>query len=328
MKAIVARGYGPPDVLHLTEVTKPEPAPNEILIRIHASVVSAADTMMRRGTPLFGRLFLGLIRPGKPIPGTGFAGVIEQTGSDVSRFKPGDAVVGESTLNFGAHAEYMALPEDSLVAMKPDNLSFAEVAPVCDGALTAMNFLETVANIQPGQRILIIGASGGIGTAAVQLARHIGAVVTGVCSTTNLDLVKSLGADSVIDYTCDDFTRSGATWDVIFDTVGKSSFSVCRNSLATNGVYLCPVLGLRLLLQMLLTSVSGRKKARFSATGLKSPAELRPLLDRLSGLYESGKLITIIDRQYPLASIPEAHRYVDRGHKRGNVVISVLPDQC
>jgi len=323
MKAIVYTKYGSPEVLHLKEVEKPAPNDSEVLVRVYASPVTAADGMMRKGSPFFGRLFLGLIRPKNPIPGTGFAGEIEAVGKDVTLLKKGDRVFGESILSSGTYAEYVCLSEEGVLTTKPDNMSYEEAAPVCDGALTSLNFLKELANVQRGQSVLVNGASGSLGTAAVQLARHFGAEVTGVCSTTNLDMVKSIGADKVIDYTQEDFTRTGQTYDVIYDTVGKSSFSRCKGSLTRNGVYLSPVLGLSLLFQMIWTSMIGSKKAKFSATGIRPVSELRILLQEIKELIEVGKLKSVMDRCYSLEQTVEAHSYVDKGHKRGNVVITL-----
>ncbi len=329
MKAIAITGYGSPDVLQLKEFEKPTPNDNEVLTKIYATPVTAADGMMRRADPFYGRLFLGLMKPKNPIPGTGFAGVIEAIGKDVRLFKEGDQVFGETALGFGAHAEYICVPEEGILAKKPGNITYEEAAPVCDGALTSLNFLRDLANIQRGQKVLINGASGSLGTSAVQLAKYFGAEVTGVCSTTNLEMVKSLGADKVIDYTKADFTKTRETYDLIFDTVGKSSFSRCKGSLTQKGVYLSPVLGLPLLLQMLWTSMNGSpafggagKKAKFSATGLRPASELRKLLQELKELIEAGQLKSVIDRRYTLKQTAEAHRYVDKGHKKGNVVIT------
>ena len=323
MKAIVSTQYGTPDVLQLKEVEKPVPKDHEVQIRVYVTTVTAADTMIRKGIPLFGRLFLGLRRPKKPIPGTGFAGKIEKVGKQVKLFKEGDEVFGETGVEFSAHAEYVCIPEEGVIAAKPANLTYEEVAPVSDGALTSLNFLKEVAKIQAGQRVLINGASGGLGTAAVQLAKHFGAIVTGVCSSVNIEMVKSLGADEVIDYTVTDFTKTGETYDIIFDTVGKLSFSACKGSLTKSGVYISPVLGLSLLFQMFWTSLFGSKKAKFSATGLLPPSELRILLKELKQLLEAGIIKTIIDRRYPLEQVKDAHRYVDTGRKKGNVIIMV-----
>jgi NADPH:quinone reductase-like Zn-dependent oxidoreductase len=323
MKAIVCTRYGSPEVLELKEVEKPVPKGNEVLIRVRASSVTAADGMMRKGSPFYGRLFIGLMKPKNPIPGTGFAGVIEAVGEDVKLFDEGDHVFGEIVLSLGTNADYVCVPEEGVLATKPANITFEEAAPVCDGALTSLSFLKDVAKIQRGQRVLINGASGSLGTAAVQLAKRYGAVVTGVCSSANVEMVKSLGADEVIDYTNEDFSRTGRTYDIIYDTVGKSSFSRCKGSLAEEGVYVSPVLGFSLLLQMLWTSKIGRKKAKFSATGIRPVSELRILLQELKELIETGGLRSVVDRRYRLEEIAEAHRYVEKGHKKGNVVIGM-----
>ena len=328
MKAIVYTEYGPPDVLQLKEVEKPVPEDNEVLIKIHATTVTAVDCTFRKGSPFIGRFFSGLTRPKNPIPGTEFAGEIEAVGVDVKRFKEGDQVFGTSTGN-GAYAEYMCLSEEeSTLAIKPANMTFEEAA-CCDGALTALPFLRDKGNIQSGQKVLIYGASGSVGTAAVQLARYFGAEVTGVCSTTNIEMVKSLGADKVIDYTQEDFAKSGQTYDIIFDAVSvydavsKRSFSRCKGSLRQNGVYLSFVFGLPILLQMLWTSKVGSKKAIISATGLRPVPERLIFLKELIELIEARKIKPVIDRRYQLEQMAEAHRYVETGHKKGNVVITL-----
>ena len=322
MKAVVMTGYGSPDVLTFQEVDKPAPQPHEVLIRVHASSATTADGMMRTGTPYFGRLMLGLTKPKHPIPGTGFAGQVEAVGAEVTQFQPGDRVFGETTLGFSTNAEYVAVPESGVISLMPDQLSYAEAAPFCDGAVTSWNYLRHLANLQPGQHILINGASGSLGTAAVQLAKYLGARVTAVCSTRNLGLVRALGADEVIDYTRKDFTKGTETYDFIYDTVGKSSFNACKPVLKGNGQYLCPVLGLPLLLQMMKTNISGGKKAVFAATGLRPDEELRGMLKELIEIYEAGKLKMVIDRQYPLEKLAEAHTYIAAGRKKGNVVIT------
>lgn len=323
MKAIVCTKYGAPDVLQLKEVEKPIPKADEVLVRVHAASVTAADCMMRRGTPFYARFFIGLMKPKNPIPGTGFSGVIEGIGKDVKSFKKGDSVFGETGVGFSANAEYLCLPADGVLAPLPNTMTFEEAAPVCDGALTSLSFLKDIGKLHSGQKVLINGAAGSLGSAAVQIGKYFGAKVTGVCSTTNLDMVKSLGADKVIDYTKEDFTKTGHSYDLIYDTVGKSSFHQCKRALTQNGVYLSPVLGLPLLLQMLWTFKIGRKKARFSATGIRPVSELRILLNELKELIEKGEIKSIIDKRYPLEQTPEAHRYVDEGHKKGNVVITV-----
>ncbi|MFK7855872.1 MAG: NAD(P)-dependent alcohol dehydrogenase, partial [Granulosicoccus sp.] len=241
MKAIVSTAYGSPEVLQVSDIEKPTPKNNEVLIRVIASSVTAADGMMREGNPYYGRLFLGIFKPKYPISGTGLAGVVESVGSQVERFNIGDRVFGESVFGSGTNAEYVCVPADGIIEHMPDNISFIEAAPACDGAVTAYNFLTAVATLQKNQSILIIGASGSIGSSAVQIARQLGARVTGVCSTKNLDMVESLGAHELIDYTQTDFTQSSERYDVIFDTVGAMSYGRCRNSLHDKGIYLSPV---------------------------------------------------------------------------------------
>lgn len=323
MKAIVCTKYGSPDVLQFQEVAKPVPKDNEVLVKVHATTVTAADTMMRKGTPFYARFFLGLTKPKNPIMGTGFAGEIDAVGKDVTQFKEGDQVFGETGVNFGANAEYVRVPADGVLTTMPANTTYQEAAPVCDGAITSMNFLKEIGHVQSGQKVLINGASGGLGTAAVQLAKHFGAEVTGVCSTKNVEMVKALGADAVVDYTKEDFTKTGQTYDIIYDTIGKSSFSHCKPALTAKGVYLSPVLKMPLLAQMLITSIAGSKKAKFSATGMRPASELRVLLQELKEMMEAGSLTTIMDTSYPLEQTAEAHRYVETGRKKGNVTIVV-----
>lgn len=324
MKAMITTGYGSPDVFKLENVDKPVAKPNEILIKIYASSVTKADTMMRTGKPAIGRLFLGFTKPKNPIWGTGFAGVVEFVGSEVTKYKPGDKIFGENVKTMGTYAEYIALPEDGIIARLPENLSFEEAAGMCDGGITSLNFLVNLGNIKAWQNVLINGASGALGTAAVQIAKHYGAEVTGVCSTMNMDLVKKLGAHHVIDYTKQDFTSTLNRYDLIYDTVGVRSFSECRPALTEHGVYLSPVLAMPLLGHMMVTSVFGKKKAKFSATGALPVQETKRLLDILLEIIEAGKLRGILDRTYPLEELGEAHQYVDKGHKKGNVVLNPI----
>jgi NADPH:quinone reductase-like Zn-dependent oxidoreductase len=317
MKAIVYQTYGAPDVLQLKEVEKPAPRENEVLIKINETIVTPADCSFRKGKPFITRFFAGLIKP-KHIPGVELAGEIEAVGNNVKTFSIGDRVFGSAGTGFGAHAQYKCLPEDGTLAEMPDGFTFGEAAAVCDGALAALTFLREKANIQNGHRVLINGASGSVGSFAVQLAVYFGADVTGVCSTTNIELVKSLGAHTVIDYTREDFTQTGQTYDIIFDAVARSSFSRCKPALKPKGIYLTTVPTPRVLFQMLITSISGGKKALFIATNHNKENLLY-----LKKLMEAGKIKTIIDKYYPLEQIAEAHRYVESGHKKGTVVITV-----
>lgn len=327
MNAIISTAYGGPEIFQLLEVDKPSPKENEVLIKIRAAAVTTAETMMRTGYPLLGRLYLGLTKPKNVIPGTSFSGEIETVGKNVTTFKKGDKVFGESLDTFGTHAEYVCIKANGIITHMPENISFDALGGVGDGPMTSWNFLQELTQLKAGQSILINGASGSLGTAAVQIAKHLGAEVTGVCSTQNIALVKSLGADEVIDYKQEDFTKNGKTYDIIFDTVGKSSFSKCKKSLNEKGAYLSPVLGMNLLFQMLRTSIFGNEKALFSATGMLSEAKTINFLHKIKGLYETGKLKTIIDRRYYLEDMTEAHRYIDTGHKKGNVVIIQKPCQ-
>jgi NADPH:quinone reductase-like Zn-dependent oxidoreductase len=327
MKAAVYEKYGPPEVLQLREVDKPIPGDNEVLIKIHATTVTSGDVRMRGLIipPLvrpFMRLVLGLTGPKQTILGVDLAGKVEAVGKNVKLFKKGDKVFGSSYgTGSGTYAEYMCMSEDSVLATMPNNASYEESAAVFFGAHTALHFLRK-ANIKSGQKVLIYGASGALGTYAVQLAKHFGAEVTGVCSTANLEMVKSLGADKVIDYTKEDFTKSGDKYDVIFCTVGKSPFSGCINSLKENGVYLRAVhLELSPILRGIWASMTTSKKIINGVAG-----ETTEDLIFLRELIEAGKLKAAIDRTYPLEQIAEAHRYVEKGHKKGNVVITVVPD--
>ena len=315
MKAIVYTEFGPPEVLRLEEVEKPTPKDNEVLIRIYATTVVAEDPGMRSSPGVN-----GFRKPRKPILGQEFSGEIETIGKDVTRFKIGDQVFGIDF--YGAYAEYKCMPEDKVLTIKPTNMTYEEAAAVPNGAITALPFLRDNGQIKRGQKVLINGASGSVGTYAVQLAKYYGTEITGVCSAGNFELVKSLGADKVIDYSQDDFTQNGETYDIIFDTVGKRSFSECKNSLTPRGVYLTTIPGVEILMMLWPIKVD-RRRAKFAATGLRSASKKIKDLLFLKELIEERKLKAAIDKRYPLEQTVEAHRYVENGHKKGNVVITV-----
>lgn len=318
MKAAVYREYGPPDVLRIEEVNKPAPGNNELLIKIHTATVSAGDARLRRAEPFLVRMFFGLFKPKVHILGLEFAGTIEAAGNDVTKFKPGDEVFGSAGLKMGTHAEYITLPEDAIITHKPASISFKDIVPVAFGGLTALHFLRQ-ANIKPEQKVLIYGASGSLGTAALQLAKHFGAEVTGVCSTANIELVKSLGADHIIDYTKEDFTQNRIVYDVIFDTVGKSPFSASLKSLTKSGYYLRSVnISPGAILGGLWTKLTSSRKVIGGVT-----VERLEDLEFIKGLIESGKYKPVIDKIFPLDEIVAAHQRVDSGHKKGNVVIKI-----
>lgn len=323
MRAAVYHRYGPPDVVAMAEVPKPVAKPNEILIRIHATTVTSGDWRARSlqlppGFGFMGRLVFGVFGPRQPILGTELAGVVEAVGHAVTRFNEGDEVFAFPGAQYGSHAEYRTMPEDGLVAHKPAKLSFAETAALSFGGTTILRPLRDKIGVKPGDRVLVVGASGGVGTAAVQIAKHLGAEVTGVCSTGNVELVRALGASKVIDYTTQDFVLSGESWDVIVDTTGSAPFSRCEPVLRPGGRLLiilgsfADVIGLRRP-----SKASG--KSVIAAIGKIKAQDLIDLAD----LAKAGVYRPIIDRSYPLDLAPEAHAYVDTGRKRGNVVLTV-----
>jgi NADPH:quinone reductase-like Zn-dependent oxidoreductase len=330
MKAIVYSEYGAPEVLRLKEVEKPAPKDNEIQVRVRATSITVGDLWARNFKaisprefsmpfPLWlpSRMFFGISKPRISILGSEFAGEVESVGKDVKKFKKGDAVLGYRGQSMGANAEFLCISENGMVTHKPVNMSHEEAATVPYGALTALSLLRKV-NVQAGQNVLVIGASGSIGSAAVQLAKHFGAKVTGVCSTAGLDFVKSLGADKVIDYTKEDFTQNGETYDLIFDVTRKSSFSQCGNSLKPNGIYLLASFKMKQVFQMLQTARSDGRKVVCALSSEKIED-----LDFIKELVEAGKFKSVIDKRYPLEQMAEAHRYAETGGKRGNVVITI-----
>jgi NADPH:quinone reductase-like Zn-dependent oxidoreductase len=306
MKAMVCTKYGSPDVLHLAEVEKPVPKQNEMLVKIHATTVASGDLRVRGfNSPLLlwipMRLILGLSKPRKPVLGVELAGEIEEIGKSVKQFKKGDKVFALTGMRFGAHAEYTCLPENAVVSIKPETMTYEEAAAIPMGGTTSLYFLRK-GNIRKGHKVLVYGASGAVGTSAVQLAKHFGAVVTGVCSAANVELVKSLGADHVINYTTEDFTEIGERYNLIFDAVGKTSKSKCKNILALHGKFV---------------TVDGQGIAKVRSEDL----------NYLKELIETGKMKSVIDRHYPLEQIPDAHRYAEKGHKKGSIVIKVERDK-
>ncbi|EAR52561.1 alcohol dehydrogenase, zinc containing [Oceanicola granulosus HTCC2516] len=313
--------YGGPEALKPVSRTMPAPGPKDVLIRVRASAVSRADGMMRAGTPRFARLFLGLRRPRHDLVGTCFSGEVVSVGHAVSNFAAGDPVYGMSGLNFGANASHICMDEDGVLLHKPAAMSHEEAAVMSDGAVTSLNFLKEIGELRAGQRILILGASGSLGTAAVQIAAAMGAEVSGTCSARNAGLVASLGASRVIDYAAEDFTRMGIRYDVIYDTLGVSSFGHAKRALVSTGRYVCPVLSLGLLGAMIRTALFGARKARFSATGMLKPETLRKMHHHLLDLVEADRFVPVIDRTYPFDQLDEAHRYVESGRKAGNVVL-------
>ncbi len=328
MKAVHYTSYGSPEVLQQVEVKKPSPKDNEVLIRIHATTVTATECTFRKGEPKFSRLFTGLTKPKITVLGEELSGVVESVGTDVSKYQVCDEVFGTAGPEFGANAEYLCVPEDGVLALKPKNLNHAEAASSVDGFLTSLPFLRDHANIEKGHKVLINGASGSVGAAAVQIAKHYGAEVTGVCSARNFDLVKSIGADHIIDYHSQDFWNEGQTYDIIFDTHGNLAFPNCKKALTSNGIFLQAAIGLGVLPHVLWTTLFGRKKAKIAATGLRKPAERLKDLTVLKELMGIGKIKPVIDRCFPLAEIVNAHTYVDKGRKRGNVAITVLQPEA
>jgi NADPH:quinone reductase-like Zn-dependent oxidoreductase len=321
MNAAVCRRYGSPDVVTVSEMPVPRPRDDEILVRVRAATVGVVDGLARSGSPFYARVQFGPLRPRFPVLGSDFAGVVESVGRSVTRFGVGDSVFGTVAPRFGAHAEYVCLPSSGAVAPMPAGVSFAEAAALADA--TALCFLRDKAGLRTGQTVLINGASGAVGAAAVQLARHFGASVTGVCSGPHTGLVRKLGAESVIDYTRTDFTQAGRQYDVIFDVAGKSSFLRCRGVLRPGGVYLTTAPSPAIMVEMPWTARFGRTRAVVAFAGLRSAASKRSDLLVLRDLVEKSSLAAVIGARYPLERIAEAHARVDAGHKKGNIVVTM-----
>lgn len=313
--------YGGPDVLKPISRPVATPSASEVLIRIRASAVSRADSLMRAGRPRFARLFLGLKRPRAGLSGTCFSGDVVAVGNAVTSFEVGDAVFGEAGLQFGANATHILLDAGASLLKKPESVSYEEAATLFDGAMTSWHFLTRVADVQPGQHVLILGGSGSLGTAAVQFAKALGARVTATSSARNAELLRSLGADQVVDYRTEDPLAHDGAYDVVFDTLGVSSFGAAKPALRKGGLYMCPVLGLALLRDVILSLLFGDKTAKFAAAGMSKPEVHREELSEVLALLEDNQFSPVMDRTYPLADLVEAHRYVDTGRKRGNVVV-------
>ncbi len=317
MKAAVYTKYGSPEVLQLQEAEKPQPKDNEILLRIEATAVNSGDLRLRKADPFGVRLFFGLMKPKINILGAVFSGKIERVGKDVKLFKAGDEVFGHTDMRFGAYAEYLCLSESGSLALKPNSLNHTEAAVIPFGGTTAWHFIKKAA-IKPGQKVLINGASGAVGSAAIQLAKYFGAIVTGVCSTANIDLVRSLGADHVIDYTKGDFAKAGVTYDIIFDTVNKIPFSQGIKSLNKNGILILSSAGMPEMLRGLWASMTSSKRVLIGVISHNAKD-----INFFKELMEANKLKPVIDKIYPLDQIAEAHAYVEKGHKKGNVAITI-----
>lgn len=317
MKAAVYSQYGQPDVLQIKEVEKPSAKNNEILLRVKATAVNSGDIRLRKADPFAVRFVFGLIKPKINILGTVFSGEVESVGNAVKNFKAGDFIFGHTDMSFGAHAEYKCLPENASIALKPMNVSHKEAASIPFGGVAALHFIKK-AMIKPGQKVLVVGASGAVGSAAVQLAKSLGAIVTGVCSSANIALVKSIGADKVIDYTKEDFTQNGEIYDVIFDTVKAISVSRSLKSLSKNGIMILSAAGMSEMIQGLWISMTSNRKV---LTGVISHTTEDIIF--LKGLIETDKLKPVIDKTYSLEQIAEAHAYVEKGHKKGSVAIEL-----
>ncbi len=317
MKQVIQTSYGAPEVLQIVESEIPTPGPKEVLIKNKAIVITQADMAFRKGDPFISRFFSGLFKP-KYSPGVELSGEVVAIGDQVTKYQVGDQVFGTGVTSFGTYTEYKCVSEDALIVKKPENISHDQAVGICDGATTSLIFLRDYGKIKPGDKVLINGASGSVGGYGVQLAKHFGAEVTAVCSASNEELVRRLGADHVIDYAKEDFTQASQTYDIIFDAVGKLSFGKCKSVLSERGIYLTTVPTFAIVKDMVFTGKSKGKRAKFVATGLQ---QTHGNIQVLSDLFERGQLRSEIDRVYDLDQIVEAHRYVEGGHKTGNVIV-------
>ena len=319
--AWAVRRYGGPNVLAPVTRALPTPADGQVLIRVRASAVSRADGMMRAGIPKWARPFLGFSKPRAELAGTCFSGEVIAAGRAVTRFQPGDAVFGEVGLQFGANASHICLDAEASLVKKPDTLSHEEAAVICDGALTSWHFLTRVVQLQPADKVLILGGSGSLGTAAVQFAATLGAQVTATSSARNTEMLETLGASRAVDYRVENPLETGERFNVVFDTLGISSFKAAKPALLEQGHYICPVLGMGLLRDMLCTAIAGTKRAKFAAAGMEKPALHRTELAEILDLVKEQRFLPVMDRTYPLSDLVDAHHYVETGRKRGNVVV-------
>lgn len=319
--AWAVRRYGGPNVLAPVTRALPTPADGQVLIRVRASAVSRADGMMRAGIPKWARPFLGFSKPRAELSGTCFSGEVIAVGRAVTRFQPGDAVFGEVGLQFGANASHICLDAEASLVKKPDTLSHEEAAVMCDGALTSWHFLTRVVQLKPADKVLILGGSGSLGTAAVQFAATLGAQVTATSSARNTEMLETLGASRAVDYRVENPLETGERFNVVFDTLGISSFKAAKPALIEQGHYICPVLGMGLLRDMLCTAIAGTKRAKFAAAGMQKPALHRTELAEILDLVKEQRFLPVMDRTYPLSDLVDAHHYVETGRKRGNVVV-------
>lgn len=322
MFAALSSEYGNHQKITVEQRPVPVAGDNDVLVKVAYASVSAADTMMRAGTPKFGRLFLGLFRPKNPYLGTGFSGKVVSCGKGVSQFKVGDEVFGETGVNFGANAEYVCIDSNEVICKKPEHIPSNEAASLCDGVLTSYNFLSALGKVKPGQKVLINGGAGALGSAAVQLAKNLGCIVYATCSRKNNEFLKSLGADHTIDYGSGELSQKVDYFDVIYDTVGKLPYKKARLYLKKEGTYLTPVLSLDVLCSMITQKINLKKhKVVFSATGLLNANVLKEYLNRLLKIAENKGFHVHVEKEFPISSVAEAHKLIDEGHKRGNYVI-------